>query len=60
MIITPITLKMVKFQCRICQKAVETKQKPICCDLCNVATISTKLPTFKFNTVTQISSVWPV
>ena len=35
MIITPITLKMVKFPCGIYQKAVVTKHKAICCDLCN-------------------------
>ena len=35
MIIMPITLKMVKFPCGIYQKAVVTKHKAICCDLCN-------------------------
>ena len=28
MIITPITLKMVKFPCGICQRAVATNTKP--------------------------------
>ena len=35
MIITPMTLKMVKFSCGICQKALATKHKAICCCLCN-------------------------
>ena len=35
MIITPITLKMVKFPCGIRQRAVATKHKTIYCDLCN-------------------------
>ena len=35
MIVTPITLKMVKFPCGLFQKAVATKHKAICCDLCN-------------------------
>ena len=35
MIVSPITLKMVKFPCGVCQKEVATKHKAICCDTCN-------------------------